>query len=855
MTSIKFPKVTSDVINTARYEENRINQGHNFEEDRKNEALIEKKLLQRYSDPICHLGEDISISKIREQLSGLKKNDASKAISRYFFDTNIIKSFMCIANSIILDNNEGMLASNQLIRRYISNLRMVGHGTFGNAILSDLETSEKPASEKTVIEESKGTKEPDIGKDLFILKTSRNERGNNMLIHEATIAILSMNAMRMSIPNFAIVYGIFECAPPIFDEKNVSTWCTDKKNQVSYVVYENIPHDTTFEEYCKHCTFKEFICAYLQLIHSLEFAYNYCSFTHYDAHGSNILMRKITAPSAEEKNTGVGSLAAPMFTAASSSSSITSRAPSDFWIRYPAPINQKEFHDRWIRCPGGKIPTFIDYGVAHIKVEIDSKETHIGYPTSQDFRYHNKAHPFHDFYKLLCFSIQYMLDSGNTECLKETVPLLAFFNDVETYQQIVARQRNGIYDLPMVETNPTLVRQFIDFVIQTSHVDDTIITEVKPTGPILNSSETEVVTSSLVSRLPKSISILNKLGVYATKPVLDSIVDFYAQFPIIHQDKSITEEEKKILLKDFYNNLGTLWDQEISKQNGWITTMTGIEFKGIDDYYGLLDDQIYLEYIYNFKSMCLYFDTMFLLSTSMDAMNYIKNFIPSYESKINDRLNFILSIINPDSVEKMIKSIVDECIKMLIPGIDGLSDEVKNMTIDQYQDYLNHRMSAGLTITPIHRGIEQYKEFLESIAKTSTEEKLNTIRNNFNDLGRLAVSTPLKFRRLRTEKRVIPLTIPDVVLKKIEAARLARERGPVESKEAKVRTEKEKKLSAIEEEEESKSAKRTDQPSEKKQSEKKVSEVKWSEGENPPDWDTDNQNEEGFASWSQEKKD
>lgn len=866
MATIKFPKATSDAIAAARDAEVRINQGHDFEKDRRAEAIIEKKLLQRYATPVCHLEEDVPISKIREQLSGLNKKEASNAVTRYFFDSDIIKSFICIARSILLDSNEGMLASNQLIRRYISNLRMVGHGTFGNAILSDLVTSDTEgvrSREQFESKESKqklGSAETNIGKDLFILKTSRNEKGNNMLIHEATIATLIINAMRMYIPNFAIVYGLFECAPPIFDEKNVSTWCTDKRNQSPYVVYENIPHDVTFEQYCRRCTFKEFICAYLQLIHSLEFAYDYCGFTHYDAHGSNILMRKILAPSSDEKGSNIGSLASPMFIVPSSSSAVSAAAQSssavssaqsasvpDFWIKYPAPLSQKELKDRWIRCPGGKIPTFIDYGVAYIYVSIDSKAMHIGYPTSQDFRYPDKSHPFHDLYKLLCFSIQYMADSGNNECLKRTVPLLSFFNDVETYQQIIALQRNWIYDLPMVDMEPGLFRKYINFVIQTSHVDDTIITETKPDGPILNSVETEIVTSSLVSRLPKSISILNKLGVYASKPILRDIIDFYAQFPIIYQDKSITDDDKKTILSDFYNNLDEMWDREVDKQNIWISLMTEIKFKGIDDYFGLVDTETYLKYINNFKRMCAYFDTMFLLSTSMDAMDYIKNFIPSYKSKIEERLKLILIIINPTNVEKMIRSIVDECIKMLIPGIDSLSDEVKNMTTDQYQIYLNHRRAANLNITAIHRGIEQYKEFLESVTKTNFEEKLNVIRTNFNDLGRLAVSTPPKFRRLTSEMKVVPLTVPGLALKRIAEIKAAKE-----ATKARINTDvkvtaapqpariENPRLPTIEEKEE------------KKKSEKKMEEPKWSEGENPPDWDL---NEEGFASWPDEKKD
>ena len=872
MATVIFPKATSAAIEAARIEEARINQGHDFEKDRRAEAIIEKKLLQRYATPVCHLEEDIPISKIREQLSGLNKKEASNAMTRYFFDSDIIKSFICIARSILLDSNEGMLASNQLIRRYISNLRMAGHGTFGNAILSDLvtpgtEDAQSDSVKRTNIEskESKqklGSEETNIGKDLFILKTSRNEKGNNMLIHEATIATLVINAMRMYIPNFAIVYGLFECAPPIFEGKTVSTWCTDKRNQSPYVVYENIPHDDTFEQYCRRCTFKEFICAYLQLIHSLEFAYDYCGFTHYDAHGSNILMRKILAPSSDEKNSNIGSLASPMFIVPSSSSAVSAQSSSavssaqsasvpDFWIKYPAPLSQKELKDRWIRCPGGKIPTFIDYGVAYIYVSIDSKAMHIGYPTSQDFRYSNKSHPFHDLYKLLCFSIQYMADSGNNECLKRTVPLLSFFNDTETYQQIIARQRNGIYDLPMVDMEPGLFRKYINFVIQTSHVDNTIITETKPDGPILNSVETEIVTSSLVSRLPKSISVLNKLGVYASKPILRDIIDFYAQFPIIYQDKSITEEDKKIILSDFYNNLDEMWDQEVDKQNKWISLMSGIRFKEIDDYFGLVESETYRKYIDNFKRMCIYFDTMFLLSTSMDAMDYIKNFIPSYESKIAERLKLILIVINPTNVEKMIRSIVDECIKMLIPGIDSLSDEVKNMTTDQYQIYLNHRRAAGLNITAVHRGIEQYKEFLESVSRTNFEEKLNIIRSNFNDLGRLAVSTPPKFRRLTSEMKVVPLTVPELALKRIAEIKAAKEATKPRiasdvKADAKVvatpqpaRIEKPR-LPAIEEKEE------------KKKSEKKMEEPKWSEGENPPDWDL---NEEGFASWPDEKKD
>lgn len=123
------------------------------------------QLLQKYTKNSC---SPFSIEQIQKRLSELKSEEFKNLLSHHFDNPEVIKAAICISNSILLDNNLGMENSYRRIKNYITDVREIGHGSFGTVYKGSLKRPDALSS---------------IGEDIFAIKRAGN------IIEEAAIAI------------------------------------------------------------------------------------------------------------------------------------------------------------------------------------------------------------------------------------------------------------------------------------------------------------------------------------------------------------------------------------------------------------------------------------------------------------------------------------------------------------------------------------------------------------------------------------------------------------------------------------------------------------------------------------------
>lgn len=284
------------------------------------------------------------------ELSTMDRNNGEYVI----LDNSSLKDLACVAQSINMFEGVSSRTGYNFLKKLITDVRLIGKpSAYGYAMQATL---------------------ADKYKNMVVIKAPRfnSDFTNAAMNHEAAVGRV-LNSLRASIPNFAYVYGMFECGPPIIrpeisgEKSKLITWCRSG-SQVKYIMYENIAGSITLYDYVKTCTAQEYIDIILQIIHALMIAYNKTGFTHYDLHGENILVRSV--PNRDD----------------------------GFYIPYNGDF-----------VFATKLATIIDYGMAHVYLP-GIKES-IGYKHEEGYRsnlefftdgiYIDQPHPLNDCYKIV----------------------------------------------------------------------------------------------------------------------------------------------------------------------------------------------------------------------------------------------------------------------------------------------------------------------------------------------------------------------------------------------------------------------------------------------------------------------
>jgi hypothetical protein len=351
--------------------------------------------------PIC---SERDLDKLRDRLGSIDSAKVREALTEYFFDGSIMKVMFCIFESILAHQGKlayGGLRENERIRHWIRADKQIGsESVFGYAITTSFDDED----------------------NLLVAKAPRSGFGSSDSIHEYIVGAFALNELRKYLPNFAYVFGTFDCASPVIgQDKWIDTWCGYQPG-VHYVLYENVSPAKSLGEANRSIPFPQFLNYYLQVLLSLRLAHKMYDFTHYDLHDQNVLIRNLGR-----------------------------------WVAV-----EYETHRAVEYIETDTIATIIDYGQSHVK--IDGK--HFGYFGLEAYGT-SAAHsfPLFDAYKLLLMSMRTMKTSGNP-AFDGAATILEFFTS-ENPDKVVKKQAEYYYSLPRTKQTLALsLDNLIDYILK-----------------------------------------------------------------------------------------------------------------------------------------------------------------------------------------------------------------------------------------------------------------------------------------------------------------------------------------------------------------------------------------------------
>lgn len=342
-----------------------------------------------------------TVSMLGENYDSINIQQVSNLSANNYQSYNVQKLNSCLLNMAYISHDK----YNSQVRSFIDNLAIIGEpSAFGIAMTVDFLGAPK----------------------LAVIKVPKDNNSNNN--HEIVVGLYGLNELRKEIPNFAFVYGGFNCSSPIINPRNnkVLSWCSkNSNNQVMYALYENVQPSITLHEYCGSCTASDFMCQYVQLLYAIRLANIKCEFTHFDLHNKNVLV--VSTPGREKLS-----------------------------IRY-----EDQYGEKYISTD--RISTIIDYGQSHIYYN----KKHYGFSGLEEYSIAAISNPMCDCYKILLFSMLSMGRVGNNDALELGSILLKFFNKSESIYHVLNKQLDTYYTLPIIDevTNVT-VDDYLNYIYE-----------------------------------------------------------------------------------------------------------------------------------------------------------------------------------------------------------------------------------------------------------------------------------------------------------------------------------------------------------------------------------------------------
>lgn len=347
-----------------------------------------------------------------------------------------LEALACVANNIISLDSPAARSHTSLFRKFLTNVRLLSTDSErGYAMVVDL---------------------ADKVDDAFVIKVQRDASQGSVfsrytMRHEVIVGLI-LNQLRAIIPNFAYVFGSFECGGPILTvrdssfshesdavkavnpkhliEPRVESWCRGGEIQ-TYAIYENIRDATTLKEYVKDCTSQQYIDIMIQIMYALKIAYERVGFTHYDLHTGNILVR----PHDREA----------------------------FYIPYEGDY-----------VFASKIATIIDYGMSHVNytipengrvISLGIKEPEGSYGNASMLQhgiYMDRSNPIIDCYKILWWTLYTMLEH-NKKVYMEMRELMRYFHKTDSFDSIFINYPEHIYGIIPTFGTKILIEQSTKF--------------------------------------------------------------------------------------------------------------------------------------------------------------------------------------------------------------------------------------------------------------------------------------------------------------------------------------------------------------------------------------------------------
>ena len=229
--------------------------------------------------------------KFVQHINQISPSNLKDFNDKQFFNSKVINTDSCLVTSLTSISSDWKF----YIDSHFVNLKQIGPSSSnGVALLSDFNTNNK------------------IANSLFVIKTVQDSENSETLVHEAVIGLKFLNKLREYIPNFACVYGFFNCGiTRVAPDGKVKKWCDDTGDQNNYIVYENITNSqsmtdllaTDLKNAAKNkqagnnnyslLTADTYFQLFMQFLLALRTANKWCNFTHYDCHTGNTLLKKL----------------------------------------------------------------------------------------------------------------------------------------------------------------------------------------------------------------------------------------------------------------------------------------------------------------------------------------------------------------------------------------------------------------------------------------------------------------------------------------------------------------------------------------------------------------------------------
>ena len=466
---------TKDIIDAIELADKYYSQSSVRRKLLSDKAKQTKEQEQLKNKPVCNLDD---LNKIRDRLGSIDKDRLHDILTKYFYSAPMMKVAFCIFESILSDSGplaDGGLTDNQRVRYWFHADRQIGsESVFGYAISTSFDDSS----------------------NLLVVKAPRPGTGPGDGVHEYIVGALALNNIRKYVPNFAYIFGTFDCGSPVIGgNKDIDTWCGYQPG-VNYVVYENVNPSTPLGNLNRSIGFDKFLNYYLQIMLALRVAYNKYDFTHYDLHDQNVLVRKLDRTVA---------------------------------IPYDTPKGK-----RYIVTDS--IATVIDYGQSHVKIGGNS----FGFYGLEAYgTVATHSFPLFDAYKLLLMSMRTMLMANNTNAFNGAATLLKFFTRQEPVE-VVKSQSQLYYVLP--RTDKTLSVTLDDYI--------GYILSLYPASAGLSSNIPILECTAEQCKNPRAS--LNWLKVSA-KPEASGLIDLYDLSEKFKQEGKL-DKEKQLLNSYPYND-------------------------------------------------------------------------------------------------------------------------------------------------------------------------------------------------------------------------------------------------------------------------------------------------------------
>lgn len=440
---------------------------------------------------------------VHDRLQTLNINKIIDLYDNYFYSQQLMQSLSCMLQS--MNTTSRRLPNYERMRRYLTHLKIItlssagGNPMWGTLGLDGL-----------------------VKNELFVIKTPKNKDDFDEAIHEYLVGFLCLNNLRTLIPNFAYIFSLFKCGGVVSKGKEVLAWCGGRNSPVEYpyVVYENITHSITMEEFCATCTTDMFMNVFMQVIYSLKIANEKYDFTHYDLHAQNVLVRTINNVS----------------------------------IKY----------DTDVYLNTNRIGTIIDYGRSHVKYN-GSDFGVIAMGNMYEYIYRDTSNIITDVHRFLFACLLSLNLTNNTAVYEKMKYLFLYFHKSESPDNALAKYKNYGGYIPIIMKIKFNMNDFIKYC--KDYCDLMSIKYPFTDKPIYQLLQCDGICGSFDEAM--SIIGLNPKG---PLPIADTLVLFYDTYQFV--------DDTDKYIKEFYEN--DLLNA-ISYEEKYIDSLTN-KFKTIQNY-------------------------------------------------------------------------------------------------------------------------------------------------------------------------------------------------------------------------------------------------------------------------------